>query len=273
VVLSEQAEQLYSLADLLRVMQRLRDPERGCPWDLDQDFASIVPSTLEEAYELASAIEHGDYPHVSEELGDLLFQVVFYARLGEERGYFDFAQIVHTLVDKLVRRHPHVFADGEIEGVVEAATPVNEVKETWEAIKRQERHERSQTTILADIPTALPSLSRAQKVQKRAATAGFDWPEISGVLDKCQEELLELREASGQGLDRQEEELGDLLFSCVNLARHIGVDAEAALRRATQKFESRFNAIEQRVADAGNRLEEMDLKALDKLWDSVKQDS
>ena len=254
-------------------MQRLRDPAHGCPWDLDQDFASIVPSTLEEAYELASAIEHGDYPHVAEELGDLLFQVIFYARLGEERGFFDFHQIVHTLVDKLVRRHPHVFADGDLEGIVRGDTPVTEVKETWEAIKRQERHERSQTSILADIPTALPSLSRAQKVQKRAATVGFDWPEISGVLEKCREELTEFQEAQAESKVRQEEELGDLLFSCVNLARHAGVDAEAALRRATCKFESRFNTLEERASRDGKALEEMDLDTLDGLWEAAKRDA
>jgi len=267
------AEQLYSLADLLRVMQRLRDPEQGCPWDLEQDFNSIVPSTLEEAYELASAIEHGDYPHLAEELGDLLFQVIFYARLGEERELFDFAHIVHTLVDKLVRRHPHVFADGEIEGVVDDSTSVAEVKESWEAIKRQERHQRRQTSVLADIPTALPALSRAQKVQKRAATVGFDWPDVSGVLEKCAEELAEFLAAGEESKARQEEELGDLLFSCVNLARHTGIDAEAALRRATSKFENRFNRLEERVNSQGKKLDELDLESLDGIWDEVKREA
>lgn len=261
----------YSLADLLRVMARLRDPEHGCPWDLQQDFASIVPSTLEEAYELAESIEHGDFDHVREELGDLMFQVVFYARLGEERGLFDFAQVVHTLVDKLVRRHPHVFAGGEIEGVVGADTSIAQVKQSWEAIKKEERARRAQTSVLDDIPVALPALSRAQKVQKRAANAGFDWPDSEGVMAKVAEELAELSEARDEGKARQEEELGDLMFTCVNLARHLGVDAEAALRRATGKFETRFNLMEQVLVQRGERVEDTPLETLDGIWDAVKK--
>jgi ATP diphosphatase len=256
---------------LLRVMARLRDPENGCPWDLKQDFSTIVPSTLEEAYELAESIEHGDFDHVAEELGDLMFQVVFYARMGEEQGLFDFHQIVHTLVDKLVRRHPHVFAGGEIEGVVGEASSIAEVKQSWEAIKKQERAARSQVRALDDIPIALPALSRAQKVQKRAASVGFDWSDSAGVLDKITEEIEELREASDESQERREEEMGDLIFACVNLARHLGMDAEAALRRATRKFESRFNRMEQQIMDEGGCVEDSSPEAMNVIWEDVKR--
>jgi len=263
----------YSLADLLRVMQRLRDPESGCPWDTQQDFASIVPSTLEEAYELVAAIEHEDYEHVAEELGDLLFQVVFYAQLGSEQSRFDFAQIVDTLVEKLLRRHPHVFANGSIEGLVSEASNVQSVKQSWEAIKQLERRDRAQERVLDDIPLALPALSRAQKVQKRVASVGFDWPEISGVIAKVEEELAEFESAAGEGRKRQEEEVGDFLFACVNLVRHAGFDAEAALRRGTQKFEGRFEELEQRVIDAGKTVDALTLEELDYVWDEVKRDA
>ena len=221
----------YTLQDLLRVMERLRDPEHGCPWDLDQDFRSIVPSTLEECYELAEAIEHDDFPHVAEELGDVMFQVVFYAQLGKERGLFTFDGVVNTLVDKLVRRHPHVFANGDIEGVVGERTEVADVKVTWEAIKQQEREARRQTGALADVPVALPALARAQKLQKRAARVGFDWSDVGGVLDKVEEEIRELRSAMEEGDHLgTAEEAGDVLFSLVNLVRHLKLDAETALR-------------------------------------------
>ncbi len=275
--LNKPDEPRYSMDDLLRVMQRLRDPEQGCPWDLQQDFSTIVPSTLEEAYELVEAIEHGDFGHVAEELGDLMFQVVFYAQMGAERQLFDFSHIVDTLVDKLVRRHPHVFANGDIEGVVDGAASVADVKQSWEAIKREERAARRQTSALDDIPLALPGLSRAQKVQKRAATVGFDWPDSAGAMAKVAEELAEFSEAQALSADNGEvrhdaveEELGDLLFSCVNLARHSGIDAEAALRRATAKFERRFNAVERCVTARGDSMENTSLEELDRLWDEVK---
>ena len=189
----------YELDDLLRVMARLRDPATGCPWDIRQDFRSIVPSTLEECYELAQAIEHEDFPHVAEALGDVLFQVVFYAQLGSERDLFSFETIVDTLVTKLLRRHPHVFADGEIEGVVPDRTSVESVKETWESIKQAERSAKSQGATLADVPLALPALPRAQKLQKRAARVNFDWPDAAGVLAKLEEEIAELRRAMAAG--------------------------------------------------------------------------
>ena len=261
----------YSITDLLRVMERLRDPESGCPWDLQQDFRSIVPSTLEECYELAEAIEHDDYGHVAEELGDVLFQVVFYAQMGREEGLFSFSEIVNTLVEKLVRRHPHVFASGEIEGRVDEATSIEEVGDTWEAIKQRERDSRSQNGALADVPRALPALPRAQKLQKRASRVGFDWPDADGVLDKISEETLELSEAIGQR-DRiaMAEELGDLLFSCVNLARHLEVDAESSLRDASRRFEQRFTLMEKTAEQQGRSLSSLSASEQDELWELAK---
>jgi len=265
-----QAEPSYDMQDLLRVMERLRDPIHGCPWDLAQDFHSIVPSTLEECYELVAAIEQADFPHVAEELGDVLFQVVFYSQLGREQERFNFSQIVSTLVDKLLRRHPHVFEGGEIEGLVETESSVQDVNYSWETIKKQERHARSQTGILADIPAVLPALSRAQKVQKRAAQVGFDWGHIAEVVAKVEEELREYVEAADEGSARQEEEIGDLLFSCVNLARHAGLDAEATLRRATSKFERRFQKMESACNTLGQAMEELNAQALDEQWRLAK---
>ncbi len=264
-------EQLrYQIGDLLRVMQRLRDPDHGCPWDLEQDFRSIAPSTLEEAYELVDAIEHDDQQHIREELGDVLFQVIFYAQMASEQGLYNFADIVHTLVEKLVRRHPHVFADGDIEGIVADRSSVAEVKQSWESIKQDERDARAQHGILDDVPVYLPGLSRAQKLQKRAARVGFDWPDITGVFDKVKEELEELRIAGSESQQRQEEELGDLLFACVNLARHSGVDAEAALRRASQKFERRFGSVEKSLAEQGLSPDQTSLEQMDELWEQAK---
>lgn len=263
--------QPYTIDDLLRVMERLRDPDTGCPWDLRQDFHSIVPSTLEECYELAEAIERGDYPHVAEELGDVLFQVIFYSQLGREQALFTFDTIVHTLVEKLVRRHPHVFAGGEIEGVVPARASVEDVKESWESIKEAERHARSRPGILADVPLALPALPRAQKLQRRAARVNFDWPEAGAVLGKLREEIDELEQAlAGEGTDAVREEMGDLLFTCVNLARHLGLDAEGSLRQASTKFERRFGAMEALAGEAGGSLEGLDAEALEALWEQAK---
>lgn len=261
-----------TLADLLRVMQRLRDPETGCPWDLAQDFQSLVPSTLEETYELAGAIEHEDYAHVAEELGDVLFQVVFYAQLGKERDLFCFDTIVATLVEKLIRRHPHVFAGGDIDGVVSQRVCVEEVKRTWESIKQSEREAKSQRGVLADVPLALPALSRAQKLQKRAAGVNFDWPDAPSVLVKLEEELAELQLAmSAGGAAAVRDELGDVLFTCVNLARHLGLDAEASLRESTEKFERRFREMEAAVAQRGMAMEEMSAVQLNLLWIEAKR--
>jgi ATP diphosphatase len=262
----------YSITDLLRVMQRLRDPQTGCPWDVRQDFKSIVPSTLEECYELAEAIEREDFPHVAEELGDVLFQVIFYAQLGSERDLFSFNSVVHTLVEKLVRRHPHVFANGDIEAVVPGSTTLDEVKHSWEAIKQSERVAKAQLGVLADVPVALPALPRAQKLQKRAAQVNFDWVDATAVLDKLQEEIDELRAAmAAQVASDINEEMGDVLFSCVNLARHLSLDAEASLRDASAKFEQRFGHMESVAAADDTPLAGMDQGQLDRLWEQAKQ--
>jgi ATP diphosphatase len=261
----------YTIEDLLRIMQRLRDPDDGCPWDVAQSFQSIVPSTLEECYELAHAIESEDYAHVAEELGDVLFQVIFYAQLGTEKGLFSFEQVVSILSAKLLRRHPHVFAQGEIEGRVSHGTDVEEVNKNWESIKRFERQKKSLHGILDDVPRALPALPRAQKIQKRAATVNFDWPDYQGARAKIQEELLELDEAvRSKSLDSIEDEMGDLLFSCVNASRHLGLDAEASLRRATLKFEGRFQEMV-RLAELDSRsLNEFGNEELEVLWGRAK---
>ncbi|MFT4519025.1 MAG: ATP diphosphatase [Halioglobus sp.] len=268
------SEQPYSLSDLLRLMERLRDPETGCPWDLDQDFHSIVPSTIEECYELAQAIADEDHEHVAEELGDVLFQVVFYAQLGQERELFTFAEIVNTLVEKLIRRHPHVFADGQLEGVVTSASSVENVKESWESIKQAERNHKNLTGLLDDIPQALPALSRAQKLQKRAAQVNFDWESTPPVLDKVYEELAELKAAiSSANVGQVEEEMGDVMFSCVNLARHLGLDAEQTLRCSSSKFQQRFQHMEAIAISTGSELAAMDDEALDALWERAKAGS
>lgn len=261
----------YSITDLVRVMERLRDPDHGCPWDLKQDFNSIVPSTLEECYELAHAIEEQDFHHVAEELGDVLFQVIFYTQLGREQNLFSFDSIVSTLVEKLVRRHPHVFAGGEIEGVADGTSSVEEVNETWETIKQQERTERAQHGILDDVPVALPALPRAQKLQKRAARVGFDWQETSPVLAKLEEEIAELRQAMEIGSrDQINEEMGDILFTCANLARHLKLDAEHSLRHSSAKFEHRFARMEALATAAGEDLSQLDDAGLDRLWEQAK---
>ena len=262
----------YSVPDLLRTMERLRDPESGCPWDIAQSFKSIVPSTLEECYELAEAIEREDYDHVAEELGDVLFQVIFYAQLGREHGLFSFDTVVNTLVGKLIRRHPHVFADGQLEGIVNARSSVAEVKQSWEAIKQTERDNKQQTGILADVPVALPALPRAQKLQKRVAQVNFDWPDATAVLDKLQEEVDELRCALASARSNDiHEEMGDVLFTCVNLARHLGLDAEESLRQSSTKFERRFSCMEGIAGKEGSTLGALDEEQLDQLWRRAKE--
>ncbi len=235
----------YCLNDLLRVMQRLRDPYGGCPWDLKQNFETIVPSTLEECYELADAIERGDINHVAEELGDVLFQVVFYCQLGTESGDFDFEKVVDTLVAKLLRRHPHVFAHGQIEGRLTVGTDIAAVKESWERIKGEERAAKSLHGALADIPLALPALARAQKIQKRAAGVDFDSSELTEVIAHLESELVELKKTLTEGnVEHVADEFGAVLFSTVDLGRHLKIDSESALRHATHKFEKRFKAME-----------------------------
>ncbi len=271
----------YTINDLLYLMSRLRDPETGCPWDRKQTFSTILPYTLEEAYEVADAIEQQDYAHLKEELGDLLFQVIFYAQIGKEAAYFNFNDIVHTLVAKLVRRHPHVFPDGTLQSN-NKDNPISEaeIKGRWEAIKQQEREEKAAAypekanepvSILADIPRALPSLNRAEKIQKRAATVGFDWPEAVQVLDKIEEEIHELRREIENGeQDKIKDEMGDLLFACVNLARHLKVPSEAALRSTNAKFERRFGYIESKLALQGKGFADVTLDEMEALWIEAK---
>lgn len=262
---------------LLAIMNALRDPFHGCPWDLRQDFASIAPHTLEEVYEVIDAIEQGDPGQIEAELGDLLFQVVFLARLGSERGLFDFASIAQGIALKLLQRHPHVFPDGTFESAGRPpAIEADEVSRTWEQIKQEERKRRQpgEVSLLDDVPLALPALLRAAKLQKRAALAGFDWSSAAGVLAKVREEQAELEEAIAvDAAEQVREEFGDLLFTMVNLGRHLGLNPESALRAANHKFEARFRAVEHLAAAEGLVLQELDAAALDVLWQRAKTGS
>lgn len=265
---------IYSIEDLQYLMSRLRDPVDGCPWDKEQTFSSVVPHTIEECYELADAIERNDMPHIEEELGDVLFQVVFYAQLAQEQQQFNFSSIVSSLTSKLIRRHPHVFPDGSLQS--RSGTPTIEtekVKKNWETIKSQERKKKSQLGMLSDIPMTLPAMTRAMKLQKRAAGVGFDWSDIGDVLAKIREEideLLEAREAEDETAIH--DEFGDLLFCCVNLARHLKVEPESALRSTNLKFERRFQYIEQQLNSSGIAFEDTSLEKMDALWDKAKQE-
>jgi MazG family protein len=251
---------------LLAIMARLRDPARGCPWDLQQDFRSIAPHTLEEAYEVADAIEQGDLPKLRDELGDLLFQVAFHAQLASERGAFGFDDVVDAICDKLTRRHPHVFGDAVVDGAAGQA-------EAWERMKREERAARGDAGALADVPMALPALSRARKLGARASQAGFDWPNATGPRAKIDEELAEL-DAVRDGPDAalREAELGDLLFSVVNLARHLDLDPEAALRRANDRFARRYRHVERELGRRGELPGTATPELLDRLWASAKSE-
>lgn len=265
------SEHKYTLEDLRDLMARLRDPETGCPWDLKQTAATIVPFTLEEVYELIETIESRDSDAECDELGDVLFQIVFYAQLAEESGCYDLNEVIDRIVRKLLRRHPHVFPDGTLSSKSDERADILDIKARWEQIKQVERQQKNQNHALDDIPVALPALPRAQKVQKRAIALGLDWPSADQVLAKVKEELHELELAMESDQASQQEELGDLLFSCVNLARHLKVDAEQSLREATRKFELRARA----YADLAVH-EKVDLitasdEAKDQLWDSVKR--
>lgn len=290
---------MYQLDDLLYLMTRLRDPRTGCPWDLKQSFESIVPHTLEEAYEVADAIERGNKHDIKDELGDLLFQVIFYAQLGREEGSFDFNDIVDNVVQKLLRRHPHVFPEQNLNASFPENTEFSEeqVKQQWEQIKAQERKLKAEQAqlqlasddaaqaqdpgVLDDVPNNLPSLKRAEKLQKRAAQVGFDWPDLPPVLAKLEEEVAELKAelAYFKGRDLREpepqqrllDEMGDILFCCVNLARFIKVNPEAALRSTNQKFVQRFTYVEQQLRVQGKSLEHASLQQMDQLWEQAKQ--
>tara|TARA_R110002095_G_scaffold16898_1_gene20180 strand:- start:1130 stop:2290 length:1161 start_codon:yes stop_codon:yes gene_type:complete len=290
----------YQLDDLLRLMMQLRDPAHGCPWDRQQNLASIVPHTLDEVYEVIDTIEREDYPHLQDELGDLLFQVVFYAQICAEQGRFQFADIIDGLVAKLLRRHPHVYPDGSFASFGSSVDLSEaEIKQSWERIKAEERalkeagkesvqeavqeteQEAEKTSpqsplpgsILDDLSTAMPALMRAHKLQKRAASVGFDWRQIEPVLDNLDAEMLELRQALAGG-DKSEiaDELGDLLFSCVNLVRHLKQDSEQLLRQSNQKFEQRFRRVEQLAAKQGLVLADSDEASLDRLWQQAKHE-
>jgi ATP diphosphatase len=268
---SEPTESLAPSRDigrLLEIMAALRHPESGCPWDLQQDFASIAPYTIEEAYEVADAIERGDLNDLKDELGDLLLQVVFHSRMAEERGAFDFGAVVEAITSKMLRRHPHVFGDfghhspAEVEGL-------------WARIKAEERqargtYDRGQST-LGNVPVALPALTRALKLQQKASTVGFDWDDPHAVLAKIREEADEIEHALDHGSEHEiASELGDLLFAAVNLARHTSADPEAALRGTNAKFERRFRFIEVKLAEKGRRPAEASLEEMDKLWNEAK---
>lgn len=268
---------MYQIDDLLHLMARLRDPQYGCPWDLKQTYATIVPYTLEEAYEVADAIERADFEHLPGELGDLLFQVVYYSQLAQEEGRFEFAAVVDGITRKLIRRHPHVFVDGDLYGAPDAARLEEAaVKQRWEELKAEERAAKAvvpeQLSLLDDVPQALPALSRAVKLQKRMAQVGFDWPDALPVVDKVREELDEVLEAMSEN-DPQaiSEELGDLLFVVTNLARHLKVDPESALRAANAKVERRFRFIEQALREAQRPIENCTLDELDALWGEAKK--
>ncbi|HEY0720599.1 MAG TPA: nucleoside triphosphate pyrophosphohydrolase [Gammaproteobacteria bacterium] len=254
------------IGELLALMATLRDPLRGCPWDRQQTFKTIAPYTLEEAFEVADAIEQNDLAALREELGDLLFQVVFHARMAEEVGAFAFADVVEAITEKMIRRHPHVFADA-------AVTDAAEQTRRWEALKADERAAKSagESSLLDGVALGLPALTRAEKLQKRAARAGFDWPEVQGVLAKVQEELGEVESELARGENEAlQGEVGDLLFAVVNLARHSGIDAEHALRAANIKFERRFRAMERAVASQGKAMETCSPAELDAEWERVK---
>jgi len=255
------------LRRLLDIMAALRDPATGCPWDRVQDFATIAPYTIEEAYEVADAIARRDFSALPDELGDLLFQVVYHARMAEEAGQFDFADIARAISDKMIRRHPHVFADAAVRSATAQTV-------AWEAQKQAERTAKSEHTVLAGVPVILPALTRAHKLTARAARVGFDWPDAAAVLDKLDEEISELRaELPDADPARLTDELGDMLFVLANLARKLGLDGETCLRHANEKFTRRFNAVEDRVAAEGKTLSESTLDEMEAHWQAVKKAS
>jgi ATP diphosphatase len=259
--MSEAERALTALIDL---MARLRDPENGCPWDQKQTFATVAPYTIEEAYEVADAIEKGEPEKIRDELGDLLFQVVFHARMAEERGWFDFAQVASSIHDKLVRRHPHVFAGKAIDDE-------SQLSRSWE---EQKARERGDVGVLADVPRGLPALVRAAKLGKRAGRVGFDWPDARGVREKVLEELREVDgalAAEGAASPAVVEEMGDLLFAVANWSRHLRVDAEEALRAANSKFERRFRAMETLARERGLALEGLSAQTWEHLWQEAKK--
>ena len=261
-----------AMQQLLDIMAQLRNPEGGCPWDLKQDFRSILPHTLEEAYEVADAIESDDRMQLRDELGDLLFQVVFYCQLAREEGSFEFADVAQTMSDKLIRRHPHIFSSPADEADIgTSALDADQVLQKWEAIKQTERDTKQQYSVLDDVPNALPAMQRSAKLQKRAANVGFDWPDVTPVLANMAEELEEIEQAFASGdKDHTLEELGDLMFACVNMARHLKQDPEQVMRAANAKFERRFRFLETQLVEAGESLESVDLERMEVGWKAAK---
>ena len=258
---------MTSLDRLLGIMKTLRDPEHGCPWDRQQTFASIAPYTLEETYEVIDAINRADFDDLRGELGDLLFQVVFYAQMAQEEGRFNFDDICNAISDKLERRHPHIFADAQVSDSAEVLV-------NWEKIKSDERAEKAQHSALDDIPHALPALMRAHKIQKRCSHVGFDWTTIGPVLDKVHEEIDEVMHEAQQSVvdgEKLEEEIGDLLFATVNLSRHLGSKAETALQKANDKFERRFREVEAIIAAQGLSMPGATLEQMEAAWQQVKR--
>ena len=254
------------LRALIDVMAKLRDPVDGCAWDLQQDHASIAPYTIEEAYEVQDAIEQNDMEALRDELGDLLLQVVFQARIGEESGHFDFADIAQSITDKMIRRHPHIFGDHEYRSA-------EEQRQAWEDMKAEERHAKNATRLLDDVATTLPAMMRAFKLQKRAARVGFDWPDSQHVLAKVKEELAEVEaELTPDQMDqhRVQDEIGDVLFSVINLARKLNIDPEEALKSTNKKFTNRFNYVEEAIVSNGNNLKYTPLDEMEELWQRAK---
>lgn len=275
-------DNMTAIDRLVVIMTMLRDKQHGCPWDLEQSIKSLLPYTLEEVYEVADAIENNDLVELEDELGDLLFQVIFYAQIAKEQGAFDFQDIATAISSKLLRRHPHVFPDGDMKkfGIPQNIS-ADQVVVNWEAIKEVEREEKRKKggkkasqqleSLLDDVPRALPAMERARKLQKRAAQVGFDWAEIGPVLEKLKEEVQEFEEAlAGGDAERMSDELGDVLFAAVNLARHSKIEPEVALRSANRRFEVRFKWIEVALTAKGRSLKEASLEELDMLWDEAK---
>lgn len=276
-------EALTAIDRLIAIMTMLRDKQHGCPWDLEQTIKSLLPYTLEEVYEVADAIENNDLVELEDELGDLLFQVIFYAQIAKEQGAFDFQDIATAITDKLIRRHPHVFPGGDVEQFgISQEIDAQQVVVNWEAIKEIEREEKRKKggkqavqgveSILDDVPRALPAMERARKLQKRAAQVGFDWAEVAPVLEKLKEEVVEFEEALASGdLERMSDELGDVLFAAINLARHSKIEPEVALRSTNRRFETRFKWIEAALSKQGTVFKDAKLEELDALWGQAKK--
>jgi MazG family protein len=262
-----------SIHRLVEIMAALRHPDDGCPWDLEQTYDTIVPYTLEEAYEVAETIEHGDRTALKSELGDLLFQVVFYARLAEEDGLFSFDDVVEAICEKMVRRHPHVFGEQKVSSSTDIAGQWDRIKAEEAATSEPEGQAKDTPSVLNNVPATLPALSRAIKLQNKAARVGFDWPSLAPVFDKMREELEELKTEIDDGADRDriEDEFGDVLFVVANVGRHLKIDPEQALRRANNKFISRFQSIERDLQDMGKSPEQSDLEEMEALWQKAKQ--